>query len=120
MKGEARDPGVRRHRPLLLIGEEQSDPGSLKRRAEWEAVTRAARAQTITATVPGWFAGGDPAGPVWEPGARADVAAPTLGIAGDRLIERVSLNRDEAGTTTTLTLVPPEAWNQLPEEEPAA
>lgn len=115
VKGEARDAGVARYRPMLVIGEEQSDQDSLKKRAEWEAVTRAARAQTVTAQLPGWFAVAG--GAVWEPGARAELVSETLGLSGDRLIERVSLTRDSEGTRTTLTLVPPEAWTQLAEKE---
>lgn len=114
IKGEARDAGVTRYRPLLIIGEEQSDKASLATRAAWEAKVRAGRANAITAVVPGWFAGSSSAsGPVWEPGARADCDVPSHGLSGDRLIERVRLIRDGEGTRSELTLVPPEAWAQL-------
>lgn len=116
LKGEARDPLVTRYRPLLIVGEEQSTAASLATRASWEAQTRAARAQRFTATVPGWQASG---GDVWQPGARTRCEVPSLGISADLLIERVSLRRGaEDGTTSELTLVPPEAWAQLAEAEP--
>ncbi len=121
IKGEARDSGVKRHRPLLIVGEEQSDAASLEKRAKWEAVTRAARGETHSVSVPGWFGGddvGSAAGPVWEPGARAELDVPSHKLSGDRLIERVRLVRDDGGTRSELTLVPPEAWTQLAEPEP--
>lgn len=119
VKGMASDAGVRRYRPLLIIGEEQSDASSLTLRAAWEAQTRAGRAIRHTVTVPGWFADG--AGLVWQPGARTRAVVHSHGLDGDLLIERVSLRRDnESGTVSELTLVPPEAWAQLAESERSA
>lgn len=103
---------------MLVIGEEQSDPASLKKRADWEATVRAGRAERIIASVPGWFAGdGSASGPVWEAGARAECAAPSIKLSGDRLIESVRLLRDNDGTRSELVLVPPAAWTQLAEKE---
>ncbi len=119
IKGEANDAGVTRYRPMMVIGEEQSDAASLKKRANWEATVRAARAEKATVSVPGWFAGdGSANGPVWEPGARADCDAPSVKISGDRLIESLRLSRDDQGTRTELVLVAPAAWTQLAEPEP--
>ena len=120
VKGKTSDGAVSRYRPMLVIGEEQSDAASLTKRAEWEKTVRAGRAEVFSVSVPGWFAGdGSAAGPVWEIGARATCDVPTLGLSGDRLIERVRFVRDaEAGTRTELTLVPPGAWAQLAEAEP--
>ena len=107
------------------LGVAQFAPGAdtaanLKTRAEWEMKTRAARAETVTLAVPGWFAGdGAASGPVWEPGARAELAVPTTEISGDRLIERVRLIRDDQGTRSELTMVPPDAWAQIAEAEPS-
>ncbi len=118
IKGEAKDREVKRARTLLIIGEEQSDAASLKKRAQWEADVRAARAETIMATVPGWFGGdGAESGPVWQPGARAECEVPSRGISGPRLIENVRLIRDGNGTRSELRLKPPGAWAQLAERE---
>ena len=118
VKGEQADASVTRYRPLLIIGEEQSDQASLHKRAEWEATVRAGRAERLTAHVPGWFGGdGSANGPVWEPGARAAIDAPSLKLSGDRLIERVQLLRDNDGTRSEIMLVPPSAWAQLAENE---
>lgn len=120
VKGTASDTGVARYRPMLVVGEEQSDAASLAKRAQWEATVRAARAETITAVVPGWFAGdGSASAPVWEPGARAECISATLGLSGDRLIERVRLTRGGDGSRAELTLAPPAAWTQLAETEKA-
>lgn len=116
VKGEAKDASVGRYRPMLIVGEEQSDAASLKKRAAWERQTRAGKAEKSTVVVPGWFAEGTT---VWEPGKRAALSAPSNRVSGDRLIERVVLTRSaEEGTLTELTLVPPEAWAQLAEAEP--
>ncbi len=118
VKGEAKDPAIVRYRPLLIIGEEQSDQASLKKRAGWEAAVRSGRSQQAQITVPGWLtADGKP----FAHGMRADCDVPSAGIAGQLLIERLSFSRDaEGGTVTTFDLVPPEAWTQLAEPEPKA
>lgn len=119
VRGEATDPGVRRYRPMLLVGEEQADPAALKRRAAWEAAVRAGRGESLSATVPGWLTD---AGQPWLAGGRADCQLPTLKVVGDLLVERVRFIRDEErGSVTELSLVPPQAWTQLaePEETPS-
>lgn len=116
VKDKARDPDVSRYRPLLIIGEEQSDQASLARRAEWEAAVRFGRSQPARITVPGWF------GANLQPyrhGWRASCDVPSADIKSELLIERVRFVRDaENGTVTQFDLVPPEAWSQLPEPEP--
>lgn len=118
VRGEARDPAITRYRPLLIIGEEQSDQAALKNRAEWEAAVRSGRSTSAQITVPGWLmANGKP----FAHGMRADCDVPSARIAGSLLIERLSFSRDaEGGTVTTFYLVPPEAWTQLAEPEPKA
>lgn len=115
VKGEATDPGVRRYRPMLVLGEEQADPAALKRRAAWEAAVRAGRGESLTATVPGWLTD---AGQPWQAGARADCQLTALQVAGDLLVERARFTRDgQRGSLTELSLVPPQAWTQLAEPE---
>jgi prophage tail gpP-like protein len=118
VQGEARDPAITRYRPLLIIGEEQSDQAALKKRAAWEAAVRSGRSQPAQITVPGWLmANGQP----FAHGMRATCDVPSAGIFGSLLIERLSFSRDaESGTVTTFELVPPEAWTQLAEPEPKA
>lgn len=117
VKGEAADGDVKRYRPLLVIGEEQSDAASLARRAKWEASVRSGRGKPVSVTVPGWLTD---EGKVWEPGARAACRIPSIKVEGDLLVERVRTIRGEQGTVTELGLVPPEAWTQLAEPEGAS
>lgn len=118
VKGTATDTGVKRYRPLLVIGEEQSDTASLVKRAKWEAAVRSGRGQPLAVTVPGWLTD---AGKVWQPGARAAVEIPSCNVSGDLLVESVRTFRDgERGSVTDLALVPPEAWTQLAEPEESA
>lgn len=118
VRGEARDPAVTRYRPLLIIGEEQSDQAALKKRARWEAAVRSGRSVAAQITVPGWLmANGRP----FAHGMRADCDVPSARLSGSLLIERLSFSRDaQGGTVTTFDLVPPEAWTQFAEPEPRA
>ena len=118
VQGEAFDPAITRYRPMLIVGEEQSDRASLKKRAEWEAAVRSGRSQPVQITVPGWLtADGRP----FAHGMRAECDVPSAGISGSLLIERLSFSRDaQGGTVTNFDLVPPEAWTQLAEPEPAS
>lgn len=115
VKGEAADSEVKRYRPLLVIGEEQSDAASLVKRAKWEASVRSGRGKPLSVTVPGWLTD---EGKVWAPGTRAACRIPSCQIEGDLLVERVRTVRSgDTGTVTELGLVPPEAWSQLAEPE---
>lgn len=107
---EAKDPAVTRYRPLLIIGEEQSDIASLKKRAEWEAATRAGRAQQARVTVPGWRR---PDGKLWTPNVTVSLTAPALFMDGRMLVVSAALMKDERGTVTDLVVSPPTAFSQL-------
>lgn len=109
-KASARDPAIRRHRPLMVIGEDQATPGSLAKRAQWEASTRAARAQSAQLTVAGWRR---PDGALWTPNILVGVKAPGLFIDGELLVSEVRLGKDESGTTTELTVTPREAFSLI-------
>lgn len=118
VRGAARDAAITRYRPLLIIGEEQSDRASLERRAAWEAAVRSGRAAPAQITIAGWL---NAAGSPFQHGMRADCDVPSAGISGQLLIERLRFTRDaQGGTTATFDLVPPEAWSQLAEPEPKA
>lgn len=115
VSASAKDAGVKRYRPLLIVGEEQADAKSLAKRAAWEAAVRSGRARQLNVTVPGWL---DDQGKPWQPGARSACDIPSCKISGDLLVQRVRMVRSaDAGTVTDLELVPPEAWTQLAEPE---
>ncbi len=116
LSATARDPAVPSYRPLVIIAEEQSDLASLKKRADWEANVRAARAQTVTVALQGWR---NPQGGLWAPGQRVHLVAPSLAVDLDLLVVAVELSRDRAGTIAMLDLQRPEAWQQLAVPEDA-
>ncbi|WP_448660294.1 phage baseplate assembly protein [Sphingomonas sp. CJ99] len=117
LKGEARDPAVRRYRPLLLIAEDQSDPATIAARARFEAGVRAGRGAGCQVTVPGWRPRvGEP---LWRPNTRVRLRhAPAKFPDALMLIESVTFEKGANGTVAQLALVPPEAWTQLAEGEP--
>lgn len=117
VKAEARDPAIGRYRPMLIVGEEQSTIAELRKRATWEATTRAGRSQSVTIPVPGWRT---PSGALWKPNVRVSVSSPLLHVEGVMLVSGVRQSKEEGrGTVTDLTLMPPEAFSLLPVREDA-
>lgn len=108
----ATDAAIRRHRPLLIVAEEQATLASLAARAGWEASVRAAQGQRVNITVQGWR---DPAGAVWAADLVVPVSAPWVDIEGDQLIADVTFSLDDdGGSQTTLACVPPDAFRPEP------
>ena len=116
VKGEAVDPAVKRHRPLLIIGEEQSTIAALDTRALWEAVTRAGRSQSADVTVSGWRTAD---GALWGPGMMVDLRAPWLLMDGKMLVAEATLAISADSRSTSLRLMRPEAFSQLAVDESA-
>jgi len=115
-KGDASDPAVKRHRPLVIVAEDQVDGAAAKRRAEWEATVRAARAQEAQVIVLGWRRGD---GALWEPGQRVELDAPAALMTAELLVAGVGFRLGESGRSAELRLVRPEAYSQLPVPEEA-
>lgn len=114
IRGEAKDAGVRRYRPTLIIAEDQSDGASAKKRAAWEAGVRAGRAQSIEIDVLGWRVA--KGGALWRPNVRVRVkCAPAMVADQVMLVAAVRLSKGEQGTVATLTCNPREAWTPLAE-----
>lgn len=113
VRGEATDPNVKRASRVLVVRPEQGvTVASAKVRAQWEAITRAAKAATVTCQVQGWaqYEGG----PLWSPNMLVHLRSKRLRVDTELLISQVdhSLTVD-GGTTTTLTLKRRDAF--LPE-----
>jgi prophage tail gpP-like protein len=114
--GSAKDAGVTRYRPLMLISDEQSTLAGLKARAAWEATSRLARSQVLTIEVKGWR---DEDGNLYRPNQIAHVTIPTDGIDRDVMIADVDMTLSEDdGFLTRLTLVRPEAFTPEADLEP--
>lgn len=114
VRGTATDPGVpRTARTLLVRPEGNVTPAQAKTRAEWEATTRAAKAVTVTTTVPGWRQSD---GKPWPVNAVVGVKLPTLGLAAvDMLIAQATYSASiSEGTTTQLELRRADAYRPEP------
>lgn len=114
IQAEARDLGVRRTERVLLIRPDKgySIPDS-RRRADWEARIRAARAEKVTVGVQGWK---QPTGRLWPINTLTHVRAPRLvGVDGDMLISQVEYSiGNDGGELTQLSLVRPDAFTPEP------
>jgi len=114
-KGEAKDPGVRRHRPLLIVNDDDSSSASLRDRAIWEASVRAGKAQTVNAIVQGWRSA---SGELYRPDRLVPVKAPLVGIDATLLVVGVQLELNDQGRKAGLMLAPKEAFQLEPIAEP--
>jgi len=113
VKAEAKDPGVKRYRPLIVVSESQDVAASLKDRVLWEASVRAARSNDITCKVQGWAH----ADGLWEPNKLVHVRDPWLRLDTDLLIKKVAYTLDDSGTFCELALTSPDAYKLLPLKE---
>ena len=102
----------------MIVGEQAIDDAEAQRRADWEAVVRAARARRVTVTVRGWRESDD--GDLWEPGRLVRLTDEWLGFDRDLLVSSVVYSIGESGTIARLSLVPEGAFLERLEPEPAA
>ena len=108
---EAVDLGIERHRPLVVIAEDQGDGDAFADRARWEANVRAGRSRAVTVTVQGWrHAGGD----LWRPNTIVTIDDDWLAANGDMIVAAVKFTRSESGSLAELTLAMPSAFKLLP------
>jgi prophage tail gpP-like protein len=103
----AKDPGVTRYRPLLIVNADQTSGASLGDRARWEVTRRKGRAQTVTVEVADWRADGE----LFRVDRLVPVQAAMVGVDAELLVVGVTFTRSATrGKRTTLTLCPPEAY----------
>lgn len=110
---EAIDTGVRRQDRVLLIRPEKSyGRADAKRRADWEARTRAARSEKFQITVQGWRQtfGTE----LWPINALVSVDIPKCGLKGDMIISQVQYLIGEQGEVSVLHVVRPDAFTPEP------
>lgn len=113
IQAQAIDEGVTRTERVLLIrplkGYSTTDA---RKRADWEARIRAAKAETVTVEVQGWR---QPNGKLWPLNALVHVKAPRLvGVDGDMLISQVEHTVGDGGQMTQLRLMRPDAFTPEP------
>jgi len=112
-KAEARDAGVSRYRPLVLVADTGGNSASFQARANWEAARRKGEANRITYKVDSW---GPDNGGLWQINTLVNVRDPFEGIDGETyLVESVTYTLDETGgSQTELALVHPDAYKPEP------
>lgn len=115
-RGQAEDPLITRYRPLVILAEAGGDQAQMQARARWEAVNRAGQGEAMSYVVQGW---GPSAGQIWRINQLVTVDDPLGGISGQQLIEGVSLSYSESGSTTTLSVVHPDAYALQPKANQA-
>jgi prophage tail gpP-like protein len=115
IQAAATDQDVRRLARIDIIKPEQgyATTAAARRRADWEARTRAAHADAISVTVQGWR---QSSGELWRPNRLVHVAASkTIGVDGEMLISQVEFTIGDGGRHTQLHVVRPDAF--LPEPQ---
>lgn len=118
VRASARDPGVTRHRPLTIIGEQSLSQLEAQARIDWEASVRAARARSVRVRVQGWRS--TEGGALWAPGQLVRVSDDWLGIDRDLLVSTTVQRISDSGTVTEMTLYPASAFvRRLEAEEDA-
>lgn len=106
--GEAKDSGVKRYRPKILVHEADTDPKRAQKRADHEKNRSAGLSIKATITTQGWR---DDGGTIWETNYLIFVNSPLLlKLVQPMLIESVKLDQGGRGSTATLSLVDPKAY----------
>lgn len=102
------DAGVPRHRPLVLVAEQEHQ--GAHERAQWEVNVRYGKGNTATYTVYGWKAGGK----LWTPNTRVSIRDAFSGLDVSWLIGSVRWTLDDQGYRSELTIYPAEAFSPEP------
>ena len=109
---QAVDAGVRRESRVLLVRPDKGySTADARRRADWEARTRAARAERVSVTVQGWR---QRDGALWNVNATTYVQVPAIGVRGTMLISQVERSIGPEGELTQIRLVRPDAFEPEP------
>jgi prophage tail gpP-like protein len=108
VKGGAKDPDIKRYRPLVIVAEAQSDDGLAEKRADWEVRRRMAEGTKATITINGWKQADN--GELWMTNQMVSVAAPWLALNRDLVISEITYSYDDSGEKTTLQMTLPDAF----------
>lgn len=100
--GFAKDSGVKRYRPMVIVAEEPGDAATMQARAEWERDVRAARSKQATIVVEGFR---DPDGDLWAVNTVVPVESPSLGIDHEMLVSGVEFAKSGEGSLANLTVM---------------
>jgi prophage tail gpP-like protein len=116
-EGRANDRRVTRYRPTVIIAEQAGNDVSFADRAAWNVRFAQGRSQSVTYTAYGWH---DAGGSLWTPNKIVPVVDEYQDIDKDLLIVSTRQRIDrESGEVTDIQVAPVEAYDLLPEPEPA-
>lgn len=106
------DDEISRHRPIIIIAENQESGKALDNRAVWQKNVAKGRSKDIGYRVPGWRQ--SRSNQLWQPGLLVAVEDPIFKIASDLIITtcRFTLDNNEE-EITELSLTLPEAYTTL-------
>lgn len=113
ISGRAKDPDVKRYRPIVSLGRTQLDAKSAQKQADWMMRTTRGRAELIEHRVRGFGVGGT----LWRPNTLVLVDDSYLAVHRDMLIAGVTYRFDEGGPYTRLRLAGPEAYDLEPDSD---
>ena len=117
IESRVRDDLVGRFRPKVIIAEAQADQVIAQKRAQWELNIRAAQSSPIKVSVQGWRQAD---GSLWDFNQLVDLKAPFFNIDSQFLISGVDYRKGSQGTTTSLELMRPDAFELKPTVEKQA
>ena len=111
-QASASDPGVTRHRPLL-VPVETGDEGYkiAAQRVQWEVARRYGRSMPLELTCDSWR---DSNGRLWQPNTLSATYLPRLGVTLTLLIAEVEFVQGMDGTHANIIAMPPEAFKPQP------
>jgi prophage tail gpP-like protein len=113
IQGHARDPEIRRWRPIVAMMKSQESGGGAQRQAEWMKRVHRARGENISYEMNGWLWGGS----LWRPNEIVGVKDSFQQVDRDFLIAGTDMTFDEEdGEISSLRLVGPEAYDPEGEE----
>lgn len=107
IEAKTKDSGVKRHRPVIIIAQDDINEKDAKSRVKNRRDRAAGEALTATVTTQGIR---DEAGQIWTQGYLVWTESPFLGIAQDMLVKSVSLSQGDEGTLARLDLCDPRAF----------
>ena len=113
----ARDTGITRYRPKIIISENRATNEIMIKRVRWEAQVKSGRSTEYTATVRGWYKtnlSGQPDS-LWQKNEKLILRCTPWGIySQELLITKVVFSLDDSGELTQLTLKHPDVFKAQP------
>lgn len=106
----AKDNGVGRYRPTVIVSDTPGGLADCKQRAEWQRNTAWGRGQGVVYTVTDWAHSDG----LWAPNTLVDVDDRWLGIKAARLIMSAQYILNDQGLRTELRVLPKEAADLVP------